>query len=145
MEIVSTPTTPSARVAPEELNRPPLRRPSYLSLALSVVTVDERFDMRPLLVLGQLYFRAPLSLAKLRKLILERLCALPRFDSVVVDSGSKVRFKPMPVESLDMSYHVVEMPVDEAAPWTSTKLDTFLSSLNSPEHGLDTSRPMTTP
>ena len=113
------------------------RRPSYLSLALSVVTTDASLDMRPLLVLGLLYFRRPLELARLRSQLLERLATLPRFAAVVVDRGETVAFEPVTVSSLDLSYHVTELPVDESDPWTPSKLDQFLTSLNTPEHELD--------
>ena len=131
---------PADAASPTQIAR--ARRLSYLSLALSVVTVDERFGMRPLLVLGQLYFRTPLDLTKLRKLLTKRLCPLPRFSAVVVDRGSQVRFDPIPIATMDMWYHVVELPVEDTSPWTSSKLDGFLSSLNTPEYGLDATRPL---
>jgi diacylglycerol O-acyltransferase len=120
-----------------------LRRPSYLSLALSVVTMDERFDMRPLLVVGLLYFRESLDLGRLRTLLLERLCVLPRFAAVVVDSGHKVTFNSISQADMDMDYHVAEAPAHHGEePWTHENLDAFLSSLNTPEHELDKRRPL---
>ena len=132
----------SARVAPEGAEAVAFkRRPSYMSLALSVVTADERFNMRPLLVLGMLYIDKPLDLAWLRKLIVNRLCVLPRFAAVVEDRGNAVSFNPVPISSLDMEYHVTEIGADGEL-WTPARLDDFLSSLNSPEHELDKSRPL---
>ena len=104
--------------------------------------MDTSIDMRPLLVLGMLYFRQPLDLTRLRTRLRDRLCSLPRFAAMVIDGGSNVSFRAVPIDSLDMDYHVTDLPVDESDPWTPSKLDTFLSSLNTAENELDKTRPL---
>lgn len=138
----SAKVAPIGSVEPHASPPPLLRRPSYLSLALSVVTMDDRFNMRPLLVLGMLYFRSPLDLDRLRTHLLERLCIFPRWSAVVVDHGSRVSFDAVPSTSLDWAYHVTELPVNDEDPWTPAKLDAFLSSLNTPANELDRARPL---
>jgi len=117
------------------------RRASYLSTAMGIGTVDPDMHLHPVLVIGMLYFKNPLSLSTLRTVLLERLLQLPRFGSIVVDRGDGADFVPIDKASLDMKYHVSDVPQPQGA-WSTSDVDAFLSKLNEPAHAMDTSKPL---
>ena len=94
----------------------PHRRASHMSTAMAITTLDDKMNMRPILVLGMLYFQEPLDLDELRRLLVERLLELPRFSAVAVDHHSHIEFHPVPKMNLDMKYHVTE--VTQSGPWS---------------------------
>ena len=117
-----SPNASSAMESPSPLDRKPVRRMSFGSQFGATLTLDgEAFSpLRPTLVFGKLYFKTPFQLEKLRGVLRDRLCALPRFDARPCDFGTHAEYQQLPRDELDMSYHVTEVEQD-GAPWSEAE------------------------
>ena len=97
-------------------------------------------DLPPVLVLGMLYFQKPMSLATLRKVVMERIIELPRFGAVPAGEPGKETFQTLPPDQIDGAYHVSQ--VEQSAAWSNADLDAFVSSFSKSENKLDPAKPL---
>lgn len=107
----------------------PATRARSTSSFFATSSLDSKFGekMRPSLIVGLLYFLSPLDADLCRKLLAERL--LPqhsRFRSKAILRGVDVYFQEIPLESIDLEYHVQEV---DARGWKQSNVDGFISDL----------------
>lgn len=105
-------------------------RARSLSSAFAWPSLDPEIGqrLRPNLILAMLYFRSPLDVDQVRRLMHERLVQRHvRFRSIPRrGDGNSVHLDELPPAAIDMEHHVQGVP--EAAGWTQTDIDAFLSS-----------------
>ena len=89
-------------------------------------------DIRPTLVAAQLVFRESISVPDIKALVQNRLFGFYRMRSKMIfspkdKSFSDIYFQELPLEDIDLDYHVSSL--GESHPWTQTDIDSLMSKM----------------
>eukprot|EP00927_Polykrikos_kofoidii_P069657 TRINITY_DN65213_c0_g1_i1.p1 TRINITY_DN65213_c0_g1~~TRINITY_DN65213_c0_g1_i1.p1 ORF type:complete len:477 (-),score=69.32 TRINITY_DN65213_c0_g1_i1:91-1521(-) len=100
-----------------------------LTSIMASTSLEPELNLRPILVMGFLYFKKPLDISRLRQVLKERLMEIPRFRSVLQLKAEGKKTKTIFVERNPDSFSMEEMAQNIPSVKNQKDVDAFVSKL----------------